>query len=57
MLQTLVLELRKCPSEPIRHACSVRFLGDAFRIDADWSVHPPRKELDMTAQQIGAALR
>lgn len=29
-----------------------RFHGDAFKIDADWSVKPPREELDRVAAQI-----
>ena len=29
-----------------------RFRGDAFKIDADWSVQPPREELDRVAAQI-----
>jgi diadenosine tetraphosphate (Ap4A) HIT family hydrolase len=29
-----------------------RFKGDAFRIDADWSVKPSRLELDETAARI-----
>jgi diadenosine tetraphosphate (Ap4A) HIT family hydrolase len=29
-----------------------RFRGDAFKIDADWSVKPPREELDRVADQI-----
>lgn len=33
-----------------------RFNGDGFRIDADWSVHPPREELDRVAAQIRAAM-
>lgn len=33
-----------------------RFTGDAFRIDADWSVHPAREELDEVAARIRAAL-
>jgi len=33
-----------------------RFVGDAFRIQADWSVHPAREELDRTAAQIQAAI-
>src|SRR5579883_214042 len=32
-----------------------RFRGDTFKLDADWSVHPPREELDATAAQIRAA--
>jgi histidine triad (HIT) family protein len=32
-----------------------RFVGDAFRIDANWSTHPPREELDALAQQIRTA--
>jgi histidine triad (HIT) family protein len=33
-----------------------RFAGDSFRIDADWSVHPARAELDAVAEQIQRAL-
>jgi len=33
-----------------------RFVGDTFRIEADWSVHPAREELDRTAGLIRAAL-
>jgi histidine triad (HIT) family protein len=33
-----------------------RFKGDAFRITADWSVKPPRGELDAIARQIRAAV-
>ncbi len=29
-----------------------RFVGDSFRIDADWSVRPPRAELDAMAAQL-----
>lgn len=29
-----------------------RFKGDTFKIDADWSVKPPREELDQIAIQI-----
>ncbi len=29
-----------------------RFKGDAFKIDADWDVHPPREELDAAAGAI-----
>jgi histidine triad (HIT) family protein len=32
-----------------------RFVGDAFRIDADWSAHPTRAELDAVAQQVRTA--
>ena len=32
-----------------------RFAGDTFRIDADWSVRPPRAELDEIAAQVRAA--
>ena len=32
-----------------------RFAGDAFRIDADWSVAPPCAELDAIAARIRAA--
>jgi histidine triad (HIT) family protein len=31
-----------------------RFKGDAFGITADWSVKPPREELNAVAQQIRA---
>lgn len=34
-----------------------RFVGDGFRIDADWSQRPPRDVLDRHAAMIGAALR
>lgn len=34
-----------------------RFVGDAFRIEADWSVQPPHAELDGIAQQIRSAYR
>lgn len=30
-----------------------RFKGDAFKLSADWSVHPPREELD----EVAAAIR
>ena len=33
-----------------------RFVGDTFRIQADWSVHPAREELDRTAELIRAAM-
>lgn len=33
-----------------------RFAGDRFRIDADWSIHPPREELDRVAAQIRDAM-
>jgi diadenosine tetraphosphate (Ap4A) HIT family hydrolase len=33
-----------------------RFQGDSFRIDADWSVRPPREELDQTAALIRRAM-
>ena len=33
-----------------------RFTGDSFRIDADWSIRPPREELDAVARQIRTAL-
>jgi histidine triad (HIT) family protein len=33
-----------------------RFAGDTFRIDADWSVTPPRAELDEIAAQVRAVL-
>jgi diadenosine tetraphosphate (Ap4A) HIT family hydrolase len=29
-----------------------RFQGDPFRIEADWSIKPPREELDRVAHQI-----
>ncbi len=32
-----------------------RFAGDGFQLDADWSVHPPREELDRVAALIRAA--
>ena len=32
-----------------------RFAGDAFRIDADWSVAPSREELDRIASEIRRA--
>lgn len=32
-----------------------RFKGDPFKIDADWSVRPPREELDKIATQIRKA--
>ena len=32
-----------------------RFKGDAFKIDADWTVHPPRHELDAVSARIRAA--
>ncbi len=32
-----------------------RFKGDSFRIEADWSVKPPREELDTLAAQIRRA--
>jgi histidine triad (HIT) family protein len=32
-----------------------RFKGDPFTIDADWSVHPPREELDRIAADIREA--
>jgi histidine triad (HIT) family protein len=34
-----------------------RFRGDAFKIEADWSVKPPREELDRVAAQIGQQYR
>jgi histidine triad (HIT) family protein len=34
-----------------------RFQGDAFQISADWSVNPPREELDRVAAQIRQAYR
>src|SRR5215218_4897343 len=33
-----------------------RFVGDTFRIDADWSMTPSRAELDEIAAQVQAAL-
>jgi histidine triad (HIT) family protein len=33
-----------------------RFAGDSFRISADWSVNPPRQELDAIAAQIREAV-
>ena len=33
-----------------------RFKGDPFKIDADWSVHPPRQELDEVAGRIREAM-
>jgi len=33
-----------------------RFAGDSFRIQADWSVHPMREELDRTAELIRVAM-
>ena len=33
-----------------------RFAGDAFKLDADWSVRPPREELDEVASRIRLAL-
>ncbi|HEX9990075.1 MAG TPA: HIT family protein [Chloroflexia bacterium] len=32
-----------------------RFLGDSFKLEADWSVKPPRKELDAIAASIHTA--
>jgi len=32
-----------------------RYKGDSFKLDADWDVKPPRKELDEVASQIKAA--
>lgn len=32
-----------------------RFAGDTFKIDADWSVKPPRAELDAIAAEIRGA--
>jgi histidine triad (HIT) family protein len=32
-----------------------RFKGDAFKLDADWTVHPPREELDEVAATIRRA--
>lgn len=34
-----------------------RFKGDTFKIDADWSVRPPREELDRVAANIREAYR
>ena len=33
-----------------------RFAGDTFRIDADWSITPPRAELDEIAAQVRAVM-
>lgn len=33
-----------------------RFRGDSFRIDADWSAHPSRGELDEVAARLRAAM-
>ena len=33
-----------------------RFVGDTFRIDADWSVTPSRAELDKIATQVRAVM-
>jgi histidine triad (HIT) family protein len=33
-----------------------RFKGDTFRIDPDWSITPPREELDRIVARIRAAL-
>jgi histidine triad (HIT) family protein len=35
---------------------SPRFVGDSFRIEADWSLHPTRAELDAVAAQIRMSL-
>jgi histidine triad (HIT) family protein len=32
-----------------------RYRGDPFRLAADWSIKPPREELDRVAAQIRAA--
>jgi histidine triad (HIT) family protein len=32
-----------------------RYKGDPFKLVADWSIHPPREELDHVARQIRAA--
>jgi diadenosine tetraphosphate (Ap4A) HIT family hydrolase len=32
-----------------------RYVGDAFKLVADWSIHPARAELDRVAEQIRAA--
>jgi diadenosine tetraphosphate (Ap4A) HIT family hydrolase len=32
-----------------------RYAGDPFKLVADWSIHPPREELDRVAAQIRAA--
>jgi histidine triad (HIT) family protein len=32
-----------------------RYHGDPFRIEADWSIKPPREELDRVADQIRAS--
>ena len=34
-----------------------RYEGDNFKLDADWSINPPRHELDALAIQIAAELR
>src|SRR4051812_6695430 len=33
-----------------------RYEGDKFRVEADWSVKPPRSDLDELAKKINAAL-
>lgn len=33
-----------------------RYKGDQFKISADWSAHPPRKDLDHIARRIGEAI-
>jgi histidine triad (HIT) family protein len=32
-----------------------RYKGDPFKLTADWSIHPPREELDQIARQIRTA--
>jgi histidine triad (HIT) family protein len=32
-----------------------RYVGDPFRIEADWDIKPSREELDQVAARIGAA--
>lgn len=32
-----------------------RYVGDPFKIVADWTIHPPREELDQVAGQIRTA--
>lgn len=32
-----------------------RFVGDPFKVIADWDAHPPRQELDEIAEKIGKA--
>ena len=33
-----------------------RFVGDTFRVDADWSITPSRTELDEIAAQVHAVM-